>query len=240
MKRFLFILTVALTLVSVFSVDARKKPLIGIAPGYSGASVSTLGRAYSDAIIRAGGIPVILPQVNNASMASEMLGRVDGFMLTGGVDLNPAYSIDLLYAKAALKSRKPILAICRGEQLLNVVLGGSLFQDLPTQKPGDVTHRQKTDSRFPTHSIILEENSRLFEIMGRRKSLEVNSLHHQAVKVLSDKVELAAYSPDGVVEAYEGTDKRQWLLAVQFHPEQLVRADESWLALFMAFVKACR
>ena len=257
MKRFLFILTVALTLVSVFSVDARKKPLIGIAPGYSGASVSTLGRAYSDAIIRAGGIPVILPQVNNASMASEMLGRVDGFMLTGGVDLNPAYygeaiwnetvevdhhrdTIDVLYAKAALKSRKPILAICRGEQLLNVVLGGSLFQDLPTQKPGDVTHRQKTDSRFPTHSIILEENSRLFEIMGRRKSLEVNSLHHQAVKVLSGKVDLAAYSPDGVVEAYEGTDKRQWLLAVQFHPEQLVRADESWLALFKAFVKACR
>ena len=230
--------------------------MIGIAPGYSGEMNSTLSRSYTDAILRAGGIPVILPQVDDASTADEMLGRVDGFMLTGGVDIDPAYygetvwnetvqidahrdTVDILYARAALRSKKPILAICRGEQLLNVVLGGSLYQDLPSQRPGDIAHRQKTDSKRPTHGVDVVEGSKLHQIMGR-KSLDVNTLHHQAVKTPSDKVAVTAYAPDGVVEAYEGKEKGRWLVAVQFHPEMLVRADDSWLALFEAFVSACR
>lgn len=237
-------------------ISARKKPLIGIAPGYSGSMTSTLSRSYTDAVLRAGGIPVILPQVDNPASAAEMVSRFDGIMLTGGLDLDPAYygesvlnetveidahrdTIDILYAKAAMDAKVPVLAICRGEQLLNVVLGGSLYQDLPTQKPGDIAHRQKTDSKYPTHSINVVEGSKLYQIMGK-KTLEVNTLHHQAVKTPSDKVIVTAYSPDGIVEAYEGADKSQWLVAVQFHPEMLVRADDSWLALFEAFVKACR
>ena len=244
MTRFLlaFLLFVALS----YPMSARKKPMIGIAPGYNGAMTSTLSRSYTDAILRAGGIPVILPQVDNSEAAAEMVS----------LDIDPAYygesvlnetveidahrdTIDILYARAALDAKVPILAICRGEQLLNVVLGGSLYQDLPTQKPGEIAHRQKTDSKYPTHRIDVVEGSKLAQIMGR-KSLEVNTLHHQAVKIPSDKVVVTAYSPDGVVEAYEGLDKNQWLVAVQFHPEMLVRADDSWLALFKAFVKACR
>ena len=215
-----------------------------------------MSRSYTDAILRSGGIPVILPQVDNPAAAAEMVSRLDGVMLTGGVDMNPAYygesvlnetveidnhrdTVDVLYAQAALDSKKPILAICRGEQLLNVVLGGSLYQDLPSQKPGDIAHRQKEDSRIPTHSISVAEGSKLHKIMGRT-TLDVNTLHHQAVKVLSDKVFATAYSPDGIVEAYEGKDNKQWLVAVQFHPEVLVRANDEWLALFKAFVKACR
>lgn len=237
-------------------ISARKKPLIGIAPGYSGSMTSTLSRSYTDAVLRAGGIPVILPQVDNPAAAAEMVSRFDGIMLTGGLDLDPAYygesvmnetveidahrdTIDILYARAAMDAKVPVLAICRGEQLLNVVLGGSLYQDLPTQKPGDIAHRQKTDSKYPTHNINVVEGSKLYQIMGK-KTLEVNTLHHQAVKTPSDKVIVTAYSPDGIVEAYEGADKNQWLVAVQFHPEMLVRADDSWLALFEAFVKACR
>ncbi len=252
--RGIFILILALS--SSFMVQARKKPLIGVAPGYNGERVSTLNRSYTDAILRAGGIPVILPQVNNPAEAAEMVSRVDGVVLTGGLDMNPAYygesvlnesveidahrdTVDVLYAKAALDSKKPILAICRGEQLLNVVLGGSLYQDLPTQKPGDIPHRQSTDSRFPTHSISVAEGSALHKIMGKT-TLDVNTLHHQAVKTPSDKVVVTAYSPDGIVEAYEGKDKKQWLVAVQFHPEVLVRANDEWLALFKAFVKASR
>ncbi len=254
MTRFLlaFLLFVALS----YPMLARKKPMIGIAPGYNGAMTSTLSRSYTDAILRAGGIPVILPQVDNSEAAAEMVSQFDGIMLTGGVDIDPAYygesvlnetveidahrdTIDILYARAALDAKVPILAICRGEQLLNVVLGGSLYQDLPTQKPGEIAHRQKTDSKYPTHRIDVVEGSKLAQIMGR-KSLEVNTLHHQAVKIPSDKVVVTAYSPDGVVEAYEGLNKNQWLVAVQFHPEMLVRADDSWLALFKAFVKACR
>ncbi|MBP3270336.1 MAG: gamma-glutamyl-gamma-aminobutyrate hydrolase family protein [Bacteroidales bacterium] len=255
MKTRQFIILILALSVS-FVAQARKKPLIGVAPGYSGSMTSTVSRSYTDAIFRAGGIPVILPQVDNPAAAAEMLSRLDGMVLTGGPDLNPAYygesvlngtveidahrdTVDILYAKAALESKKPLLAICRGEQLLNVVLGGSLYQDLPSQKPGDIAHRQSIDSKIPTHSVSVVEGSALYRIMGR-KSLDVNTLHHQAVKTPSDKVIVTAYSPDGVVEAYEGKDKGQWLLAVQFHPEVLVRANDDWLALFKAFVKACR
>jgi len=217
---------------------------------------STVSRSYTDAVARAGGIPVILPQVDNPAAATEILGRLDGILFTGGVDLDPAYygeqvlnesveidshrdTIDILYANAALDRRLPILAICRGEQMLNVVLGGSLYQDLPSQKPSGIAHRQGTDLKKPSHMIEVSEGSLLYRAMGQ-KSLKVNSSHHQAVKIPSERVVVTAYSPDGVVEAYEGKDKGRWILAVQFHPEMLVRADDSWLALFKAFVKACR
>ena len=236
---------------------ARKKPIIGITPsGYNSPMSSYIGRSYTDAIMRAGGIPVVLPQVSDAASAAEMVSYLDGILFTGGEDLAPSYygeeilndsvsidehrdTIDILYARAALDRRLPILAICRGEQLMNVVLGGSLYQDLPTQKPSDIAHRQKTDSRFPTHRISVSEGSTLHRVMMKRV-LEVNTSHHQAVKTPSDKVAVTALADDGVVEAYESADKGQWLLAVQFHPEQLVRADDSWLELFKAFVKACK
>ena len=239
-----------------FFAQARKKPLIGVASGYSSAMTSTLSRSYTDAIYRAGGIPVILPQVNNAAAASEILSHLDGLLLSGGEDMAPAYygesilnesvqvnahrdTIDVLYAEAALLAKKPILAICRGEQLLNVVLGGSLYQDLPTQKPSEIAHRQGSDLRFPSHTISVSEGSRLHRIMGV-KTLNVNTSHHQAVKVPSDKVAVTAVAPDGVIEAYEGIEKGQWILGVQFHPEMLVRAQSGWLAIFIDFVKACK
>ena len=246
----------ALSLTVLVSAEARKKPMIGVASGYSGEMTTTLNRAYTDAVYRAGGIPVILPQVNNADEASEILSHCDGLILSGGEDLAPAYygesvlnetvsvnahrdTIDILYAEAALRAKKPVLAICRGEQLMNVVLGGSLYQDIPTQKPSELAHRQQTDSRFPTHRISVSEESMLYRLMGE-KTLMVNSSHHQAVKEPSDKIVVTAYAEDGIVEAYEGRQKGQWLLAVQFHPEQLVRADDKWLVLFKALVKACR
>ncbi len=256
MRTLKLVFLVILTISSSVFAEARKKPLIGVAPGYNGSMVSTIGRAYTDAIIRSGGIPFILPQVNNPAEAEEIVGRLDGVMLTGGADLDPAHygesilnatveidahrdTMDIYYAEAALSKGVPILAICRGEQILNVVLGGSLYQDLPTQKPSGIAHRQKTDSRFPTHSITVEEGSLLNKIMGET-SLMVNTSHHQAVKTPSDMIKVIAYSPDGVVEAYQSAIKGQWILAVQFHPEQLVRADDNWLALFKTFVKACR
>ena len=236
--------------------EARRKPVIGIAPGYKGAEYSNLRRTYTDAILRSGGIPFILPQVSDASSASEILRHVDGVMLTGGVDLDPAYygeavlnetvevdshrdTVDILYARAAIEGRLPVLAICRGEQLMNVVLGGSLYQDLPTQKPSGIMHRQKEDGIVPTHEISVERESMLYRIMGSDR-LKVNSLHHQAVKDLSPLVTVTARADDGVVEAYESNEKGRWLLAVQFHPEVLVRVDYSWLKLFKAFVKAAR
>ena len=259
MTNFLYkktLLLFVLSLTVLVSAQARRKPMIGVASGYSSAMVTTLNRSYTDAIYRAGGIPVILPQVNNAAEASEILSHLDGLLLSGGEDLAPAYygesvlnetvsvnahrdTIDVLYAEAALQGNKPILAICRGEQLLNVVLGGSLYQDLPSQNPSDIAHRQGSDLRFPSHTISVLEGSMLHKILGE-KSLNVNTSHHQAVKVPSDKVAVTALAPDGVVEAYEGVERGEWILGVQFHPEQLVRADDKWLAIFKAFVKACK
>jgi len=250
------VIIIFLSLFICVSAQSRKKPVIGIAPGYNGYMTSTISRSYTDAVRRAGGIPFILPQVDDSNAALEITRYLDGVLFTGGVDLDPAYygesvlnesveidahrdTIDILYAKAALERELPILAICRGEQMLNVVLGGSLYQDLPTQKPSDIAHRQKSSLTAPTHSVEVDESSELYRIMGR-KSLNVNTSHHQAVKVPSDKVVVTAYSPDGVVEAYENMEKGRWILGVQFHPEMLVRADDSWLALFKAFVKACR
>ena len=256
MKTFKALLLAIFLVLTLQPAQARKKPVIGIAPGYRGADQSTVGRTYTDAVIRAGGIPLILPQADDDATASEIVGRLDGILFTGGVDINPAYygeevlnetveidghrdTLDVRYARAALGRKIPILAICRGEQMLNVVLGGSLYQDLPSQKPGPVAHRQSEDGKVPTHRIMVEKGSMLARIMGGEE-LRVNSFHHQAVKVPSGKVVVTALSEDGVVEAYEGTGKGQWLLAVQFHPEMLVRADDSWLALFKAFVKASR
>lgn len=256
MRRLIIIAMLLLMAFGVQDAAARRKPVIGIASGYNGAEYTSLRRTYTDAILRSGGIPFILPQVNDPATAAEMLSHVDGFMLTGGVDIDPARygesvlnetveidshrdTVDILYARAALERHLPILAICRGEQLLNVVLGGTLYQDLPTQKPGEIAHRQSEDGKIPTHEITVSEGSMLQRIMGSNK-LMVNTFHHQAVKDPSPRVKVTALSPDGVVEAYEFEGKGQWLIAVQFHPEMLVRGDDAWLSLFKAFVKASR
>ena len=135
---------------------------------------------------------------------------------------------DILLAKAALASGKPILAICRGEQLMNVVLGGSLYQDIPTQVDTLVKHGGGT-----WHKIGVEKGSALYDLFGQ-DSLTVNSFHHQAVKDVAPGIRVTAYSPNGIVEAYEYGNQ---VIAVQFHPEGMIRTDDSWLSLFKLFVK---
>lgn len=249
-------LAAILLVTSIMPAEAKRRPFIGIVPGCQAESYSIISRNYSDAILRAGGIPVILPQVDDPSQAAMMVANLDGIMFTGGVDLDPARygeevlnesveidrhrdEIEFLYAGAALGRRLPILAICRGEQMMNVVLGGSLYQDLPSQKPSDLAHRQKADGKVPTQAIVVSPGSMLHRIMGS-DTLMVNSFHHQAVKVLAPSLTVTALAGDGIIEAYEYSSGKQWLLAVQFHPEILVRADDRWLELFKALVKASR
>jgi len=250
------ILVLVLAFAVCINADARKKPLIGISTGYSQGGRASVGRAYSDAVMRAGGIPLLLPPVSTPEEAEDVLRKLDGIVFTGGADFSPELygetvlnesvsvepwrdSLDVLYAKAALAIKMPILAICRGEQLMNIVLGGSLYQDLPSQILSDVRHNQRESAIYPSHKIVVDRSSRLYDIMGR-DTLMVNSHHHQAVKKPSKKVKVVAVAEDGVIEAYEGTSRSQWLQAVQFHPEQLCRRDESWLALFKALVKVAR
>ena len=238
---------IVLLLLAVAALQAcgRHAPVIGISCGRSASGASTLSSNYTEAVARAGGIPVIFPTVADSALAASLVKQVDGIVFSGGPDLDPSYYgetfwnetvevdtlrdvSDLLLMRAALASKKPVMAICRGEQLMNVVLGGSLYQDLPTQYDTIVRHGGGT-----THRIGVEKGSVLYELFGE-DSLTVNSFHHQAVKQVAPGVKVTAHAADGIVEAYEYGNQ---VIAFQFHPEGMARTDDAWLAPFRYFVK---
>ena len=244
MRRIL--LTISVILMAACS--APKDPLIGITCSRSASGSTLLSTTYSQAVARAGAVPVVIPTVTSSAEADAVLAKLDGIVFSGGEDINPAWygeeiwneTVDIdavrdrsdsLLARAALASGKPILAICRGEQLLNVMMGGSLYQDIPSQIPETVGH-----SGGAIHKIGLEAGS-VLATLYRQDSLEVNSYHHQAVKQPAPGIRITARTRDGIVEAYE-TDQ---VLAVQFHPEKMLQqGDETWLPFFKAFIDRCR
>ena len=191
----------------------------------------------------------MLPMVSSEELADELIARIDGLILTGGEDIDPAYygeetfnetveinaprdTSDMLLVKAALKRGIPVLAICRGEQLTNVALGGSLYQDLPAQVGDSLSHRQTEPTNIGTHWIYIEKDTELHRLIGV-DSIQVNSFHHQAVKQPAPCVKVSARSGDGIVEAYEA----EGLLGLQFHPECFVsKGDDTFLPIFQAFV----
>ena len=219
-------------------------PVVGISCSRSGSGATTLATTYTEAIGKAGGLPFVIPTVASREEADAYLAAVDGIVFSGGEDLNPAWygeeilnetvymdvvrnRSDSLLARAALASGKPILAICRGSQLMNVILGGSLYQDIPTQVPETVGH-----GAGARHKIGLEPGGTLYKLFGP-DSLETNSFHHQAVKDPAPGIRITARSAEGIVESYE-TDQ---VLAVQFHPEKMLQNGETqWLAFFEAYM----
>ena len=238
---------IILLLLAVASLWACRPsaPLIGISCGRTSAGAASLSANYTEAVARAGGIPVIFPTVSDPALAASLIKKVDGVIFSGGPDLDPSWYgetiwnetvqvdtlrdfSDMTLMKAALAAKKPIMAICRGEQLMNVVLGGSLYQDIPTQVDTLVKHGVGA-----WHKIGVEKGSVLYELFGE-DSLTVNSFHHQAVKTVAPGVRVTAHAPNGIVEAYEYGDR---LIAFQFHPEGMARTDDTWLAPFRYFIK---
>lgn len=237
----------SLSLLLAVACSGPKTPLIGVSCSRSMSGATQLATTYTEAVARAGGIAVVLPTVPDAARAEALLGVLDGLILSGGEDVQPGWygeevwnetvyvdslrdRSDSLLARAALASGKPVLAICRGAQLMNVVLGGSLYQDLPTQFGTAVAHGGGVE-----HRIGLEPGSVLAGLYGT-DSLTVNSYHHQAVKDVAPGVKITARSADGLPEAFE--TGRVW--AVQFHPEKMLQqGDNSWISLFGAFVERC-
>ena len=208
MKR---ILLLVLTLVAL-QACCRRAPLIGISCGRTSSGAASLSTNYTEAVARAGGIPVIFPTVADSALAAALVKKVDGVIFSGGPDLDPSYYgetfwnetvqvdtlrdiSDLMLMRAALAAKKPIMAICRGEQLMNVVLGGSLYQDLPTQVDTLVKHGGGT-----WHRIGVEKGSVLYGLFGQ-DSLTVNSVHHQAVKKVAPGIRVTAHADNGIVEA---------------------------------------
>ena len=236
----------------------KTKPHIALIPTRktyrSRADTYEIPRAYLDAVLGAGGIPILLPANLPAEELPSLLEGVDGVLLSGGGDLHPArygeverpeiHSIDperdafeLALIPLALAADKPLLAICRGCQALNVALGGTLWWDIASQLPGAGKHNWYP--AYPrdllAHEIAIEPGTRLAEALGEKRA-RVNSLHHQAVKEPGDGLRVCARAEDGVIEGIE-LPGRRFALGVQWHPECLP-GDERMRGLFRAFVQA--
>ena len=241
----LFLVPAALLLLAC----ENRKPVIGISSGVSEGKVS-LRDEYGNAVCRAGGIPVIIPVTTDSTIIGKYAGIIDGLIMSGGEDIQPAYygeevfngtvecvarrdTADFLLLRAALRRGLPVLAICRGEQLANVLFGGSLYQDLPSQLGTAVCHSQDKKRDCAEHTVYLEEGSRLRGLLGV-DSIGVNSFHHQAVRTLGEGLKVSARAADGVIEAFEG----KGVFGVQFHPEAFVSAgDDTFLPIFTDFVE---
>jgi putative glutamine amidotransferase len=214
-----------------------------------------VGRAYSEAVRRAGGAPVLVPLGGDEATLKTAVSVAHGLIITGGVDIAPgAYgeerlpkcgTIDLLRDDAdrwalqqAAELGLPVLGTCRGIQSLAAFLGGSLYQDLPTQAPSDIAHKQDAPRNVATHDVAVMDGTLLARIVGAGP-LGVNTFHHQAVKGVPPGFRVSARAADGIIEAIEATDGG-FVLGVQWHPEDLAPESEPHQALFGALVEAGR
>ena len=213
-----------------------------------------ISRDYIRAIEEAGGLPVIIPVHEDRELSREYLRVVDGLLLAGGVDLSPHFfgeephpklgsvdierdEVEMELARLALELDMPILAICRGIQVLNVAAGGTLYQDISQLDRTVLKHRQSAVGWYGSHSIEIVEGTLLHRIVGKTR-IRVNSFHHQAVKDPAKGFRVSATAPDGVIEAIE-SERHRFVLGVQFHPEEMWRRSPEAAALFKAFVAAC-
>ncbi|MFZ5623088.1 MAG: gamma-glutamyl-gamma-aminobutyrate hydrolase family protein [Gemmatimonadota bacterium] len=228
----------------------------GVVRTVDGLERAVLNRGYVLSLARAGALPLILSPLMGAELATHALEGVDGLLLTGGEDLDPALygeapvpqlgsvshprdEFELALFAAARRRELPVLGICRGCQVINVALGGSLYQDLPTQRPGAVQHDAPGPRDHRSHGILVEPGSRLAEALGAT-AFRTNSFHHQAIRRLAPGLRATAHAEDGLIEGIEGPENQPWLAAVQWHPEEFCDAgDCPDQRLFPAFVEAC-
>jgi putative glutamine amidotransferase len=211
---------------------------------------------YVQALARAGAAPVLIPLGLSEQSLELVLNRLDGILFTGGGDIQTALTggpdhprvsevdpdrdrVELYLARAAISRKLPLLGICRGLQLLNVALGGTLYTHVADQLPQAIKHDYSPGYRrdFLSHSVHIQPDSQLAGILGSSE-LKVNSLHHQGIHTLAEHLQPAAWSPDGLVEGFEILNY-SFGLAVQWHPECL-QEHASMRTLFAAFVDACR
>lgn len=239
-----------------------KKPLIAIVGGvvrdnsneFLGDNYIKINSNYSKSIVDAGGIPIILPLVNDINVLINQISICNGLLLTGGIDINPLlykespqplletcndlidwFHINL--ARKALDLNIPILGICRGCQVINVAFGGTLYQDITYATSSPIMHKQKSHLSQRCHYIYVKENSIIYDIFGNE--YVVNSAHHQSVEKIASNFICTASSEDGIIEAIEMINK-PFVVGVQWHPEMMVSYDIKALNLFKRFIESCK
>lgn len=228
-----------------------KMPVIGVTTFIEGNSLR-LPTTYGNAISDAGGVPIILVKTEDDEKLKKQVEKLDGLILAGGDDIDPnlfgegphqnlgtiepgrdAYEMALI--KHALAMDKPILAICRGTQILNITEGGTMYQDIYSQMGDVYQHTQKAPTEYMSHYVTIDETSKLYEIMGDSR-IRVNSFHHQANKAVGDGYMISARSDDGVIEAFEST-KHDFVIGVQWHPECTYFVDKYSKKLFETLIE---
>ena len=224
-----------------------KKPIIGITPAISDGMIKNVPH-YHRSVIRAGAIPSFLPYTDDEALLDQYVEDCDGFLFSGGVDVDPKYSgeeikfdnvkcceprdnFELAIFKKILASGKPVLGICRGVQLINVAMGGSLYQHIDGHSTND---REKT-----AHTVTVKEGSLLYKLVGEKSVIDVNTLHHQVIKDVAPGLNAVATSHDGYIEAVE-LPGHKFFVAVQWHPEGLSHYMPEHAALFDALVEATK
>lgn len=235
------------------------KPVIGLTTSIddnASGRFSLLNYNYINSITMAGGIPVLIPIIEDKDDINRYADIVDGILFVGGDDISPLYFgenpiskinsistrrdfIELELFKKAWEKDMPIFGICRGAQVMNVALGGTLYQDIDSQYEGVLGHYPKNISRDELyHSVKLREGSKLSRIFNTDE-IKVNSFHHQAVKDLGKGLTISAESSEGIIEGIEAEDKR-FVVGVQWHPEGLTLRYPEFQKLFCAFVNSCK
>jgi len=245
-----------------------RRPLILVTPSSQAAGAEfddpsiSLSLRYSNAVFQAGGMPWILPATSDAQIVAEAIDRCDGVLLSGGDDIShqihradaapelrakcgapdvPRDVFELLVLQTLFAEPRPLLAVCRGHQLMNVALGGTLHLDVATEAPSEVPHNACDRKDQLVHPVALDPKSLLARISGK-KSLRVNSTHHQGIDQLAPELRPVAVAPDGLVEATEFAEGAEgflpWFISVQYHPERLAPRHAVHRKLIEAFIKA--
>lgn len=238
------------------------RPVIGIVSSLKSSDpdlckinkVVSVNNSYVLSVLGSGGLPLILPPADSDNTIVEMVGKVDGLLVTGGNDLRPQLygeepgwgqgsfsperdQLDLVSIRAAYEQKKPILGICRGIQSINVFFGGTLYQDIRREKTCTVNHYQDAESSCPSHTVEISKDSVLYPILGH--SVMTNSFHHQAVKRVAEGFLTGAVAKDGIVEAIESR-KGPLVLGIQWHPELMASSgDPVMQKVFDLFLEAC-
>ena len=244
-----------------------RRPVIGIAtqtlPGVPGERQPCwlMGRSYIEELRKVGAVPWVIPLIpHDGDTLQEIFDRLDGVFITGGVDVDPSRygepktplcgttdpdrdAVEIALLRHALARDLPVLAVCRGIQILNVACGGTLYQDVSAQVPAALKHDffptpDQPSRKYLAHDVTVKAGSRLGRILGDAR-VPVNSMHHQAIKELAPNLAATAYAPDGIIEGVEGTDGR-YLVAVQWHPEELTETQPGMARLFTTFADASR